>query len=204
MTQNAVVMLDPGHGGEDSGYHFPKYPPFELVEKSLALTVALHARAALACLGWGVNVTMTREFDESMGLYSRGMAAKAIGADLVLSLHCNASPDPKVQGMMTFCWPGNAVGREVALAIGRSAPAGLYRPRVICHETHPPMSKDLEWLKASRAVVGSFHCTAVLVELGHASNIQDRLEMADPHVHRGLVSSLLCGVSRFLQLREAI
>jgi N-acetylmuramoyl-L-alanine amidase len=81
-----VVALDPGHGG---------IPPHEgahgrggLVEKNVALAVALRLRTLLEQLG--ATVVMTREGDFDVPLARRAQIANEADADLFVSIHCNS------------------------------------------------------------------------------------------------------------------
>ena len=90
MTSNvlaAVVVLDPGHGGAGTQGSGAIYAPF--IEKSLTLDVAGKVRSELASAG--ITVYMTRETDKAMSLEERAAYANSVGADLLVSIHFNAS-----------------------------------------------------------------------------------------------------------------
>ena len=84
-----VIVLDPGHGGSNSG----GAGLLGIREKGLTLPVALRAAALLR--ERGAAVTLTRERDEDVGLTERALIAETLGADLLVSLHHNALPDGK-------------------------------------------------------------------------------------------------------------
>ena len=65
-----LVILDPGHGGQDFGTYYPiKAASPAIIEKEINLAVALKTRSALEDLG--ATVFMTRESDEWVSLYKR-------------------------------------------------------------------------------------------------------------------------------------
>ena len=66
--QGVVVILDPGHGGKDGGTVFTQTSQ-PIVEKDVALDVALRAERDLEALG--ATVVMTRSTDEWVSLYRR-------------------------------------------------------------------------------------------------------------------------------------
>ncbi len=84
-AENVVVVLDPGHGGSDSGASANG-----LIEKNLNLSVALACKKELEEYN-GVTVYMTRSTDVYVGLQERANKAKAWGADIFVSLHMNSA-----------------------------------------------------------------------------------------------------------------
>ena len=78
------VVIDPGHGGEESGAVGPR----GLQEKDLNLVVAAHAARALQAQD--VSVLLTRRADYRMTLASRGLVVEAIRPKVFVSIHHNA------------------------------------------------------------------------------------------------------------------
>jgi N-acetylmuramoyl-L-alanine amidase len=86
-----VVVLDPGHGG---AYPYDgAHGRGGLVEKDVALAVALRTKEAMEEAG--VTVVLTREADADLSLPRRAQIANEAGADLFLSIHCNSMPKLK-------------------------------------------------------------------------------------------------------------
>jgi N-acetylmuramoyl-L-alanine amidase len=84
------VCLDPGHGGTDPGA-----VRGALVEKELNLDIALRVRTLLDSAVY--NVTLTRsDNNTTLGNSARAQICNASSAQLVLSIHLNASTDPTV------------------------------------------------------------------------------------------------------------
>jgi N-acetylmuramoyl-L-alanine amidase len=81
----ARVVIDPGHGGSDDGARGPT----GLQEKDVALDIAHRVAPALAAQG--IEVVLTRDDDHFVSLEERTARANAFGADLFVSIHCNAS-----------------------------------------------------------------------------------------------------------------
>jgi len=90
------VILDPGHGGQDSG----ALGPGRVREKDVTLSVALRLKALLEAQG--VEVAMTRANDTYIPLLDRSEKANKSGADVFLSIHCNAAPNDDASGAETF------------------------------------------------------------------------------------------------------
>jgi N-acetylmuramoyl-L-alanine amidase len=90
------IVLDPGHGGWDPG----AIGPAGLHEKEVTLDVS---RRAAAVLGReGVTILLTREDDRYVSLEERTARANAFGADLFVSVHCNAAENRLRHGVETY------------------------------------------------------------------------------------------------------
>ncbi len=92
----ADVILDPGHGGSDTGASGPSY-----TEKAANLDVAYHAKSYLESAG--VAVGMTRTTDIHVSLSDRCSIANSGGWERFMSIHENAF-DGATQGQETFCY----------------------------------------------------------------------------------------------------
>ncbi len=102
-----VIVLDPGHGGIDSGT-VAEHNGVTICESDLNLKIAQYCRQYLEETYINIRVLLTRESDEKVSLEDRMAIALENDADFMLSMHLNAST-------------GSARG---ALAI---VPAGNYR-----------------------------------------------------------------------------
>jgi N-acetylmuramoyl-L-alanine amidase len=91
-----LVVLDPGHGGDDYGAR-----AFRLHEADLTLDIALRTRDALARRRPDIRVVLTRENDTFVSLEQRTAMANAVSADLFVSIHLNAAWEPVDHGGVT-------------------------------------------------------------------------------------------------------
>lgn len=80
-----LVVIDPGHGGKDPGAGTGG-----LKEKTLTLMLAKALRDALLKQG-GVRVALTRSDDSYLFLGERPAIARALGADLFISIHADST-----------------------------------------------------------------------------------------------------------------
>lgn len=87
-----VVVIDPGHGGENAGAIYGGY-----IEKTLTLNTALAMKEELEKYQ-GVEVYLTRESDVCLDLDERAEFAEEKNADILLSLHYNMSEYHKLYG----------------------------------------------------------------------------------------------------------
>jgi N-acetylmuramoyl-L-alanine amidase len=95
-----LVVIDPGHGGPDTGAVF-KDKGKVLLEKNLTLMVARDLARELIIRGQ--NVILTRNDDKEVLLSDRTAMANRLKADVFLSIHLNSSEDKiKSGGVETF------------------------------------------------------------------------------------------------------
>jgi N-acetylmuramoyl-L-alanine amidase len=97
QNKNFILVIDPGHGGEDPGA-----PHGRLLEKNLNLEVALALGKLIESGMPGVDVLYTRKDDRAVGLADRGNFANKAGADLFLSIHANANKSSSPRGSETY------------------------------------------------------------------------------------------------------
>ena len=92
-----LVMVDPGHGGEDPG----RMNPDGLKEKDLALDIS---RAIVREINKkpGIRAELTRTGDYFISLGKRRKIAEQRGADLFVSMHYNSAPSRKARGTEVF------------------------------------------------------------------------------------------------------
>lgn len=88
QDEDVVIVLDPGHGGLDSGIAEP-YDGVEVWESTLALKIAGYCRDYLLENYENVQVHLTRESDKKVTLEDRVAFADNLEADYMLSIHIN-------------------------------------------------------------------------------------------------------------------
>jgi N-acetylmuramoyl-L-alanine amidase len=109
-----TIVIDPGHGGEDPGAH----GPHGLREKDVCLAIALRVKAALAKQP-DLTVLLTRDSDVFIPLRGRTDFANRADADLFVSIHNNASPDPGSHGSQVFFYDSQTSDRAAADLVSR-------------------------------------------------------------------------------------
>jgi N-acetylmuramoyl-L-alanine amidase len=92
------IVIDPGHGGKDFGAPGAiKGVHEKQVVLAIAQRLAKKIRADLQC-----EVILTRNSDTYLSLEERTAIANTQNADLFISIHTNASPNPQAYGIETF------------------------------------------------------------------------------------------------------
>lgn len=96
-TKISVVVIDPGHGGKDSGAKIGNTQ-----EKDIVLNIALKLGEQIKNSNPGIKVIYTRTRDVFIPLHQRADIANKNAADLFISIHVNAVDSKSVQGTETF------------------------------------------------------------------------------------------------------
>ncbi len=159
-----VIVVDPGHGGSEPGaisYWGDK-------EKDFTLPIAAKVKTYLE--GQGATVILTRSGDYTPGigwanpvdeLLARVSIANSQGADIFVSIHCNAYPkDPNVSGVMGFYRTGSTESRNLALALARRTSEGTGL-------------KNIDTQVGPYYVLNHTYMPAALIEVGFMTNWSD-------------------------------
>ncbi|MFR1832126.1 MAG: N-acetylmuramoyl-L-alanine amidase family protein, partial [Lachnospiraceae bacterium] len=114
MEQQKTVILDPGHGGVEPGAIYE-----ERKEKDDTLRLALAVGRILERNG--VNVLLTRVRDVYDSPYEKAEIANRSGADLFVSLHRNAMPQPNTaSGVQSLVYEDSGIRHLLAKNINES------------------------------------------------------------------------------------
>ena len=168
-TVQPIVVLDPGHGGSTAvGASSPDRSTGILSEKALTLDLARRVRALLAP---SATVMLTRDSDANLSLAARAGFARLVNADLFVSLHFNAAPDPGLDSTEVY--------------VGRSSTDGDRRlAQALYHEVSSALGTVGGVLAADLGVVArSRHLdrtSVALLEVCDVSNPRRGAELRDP------------------------
>jgi N-acetylmuramoyl-L-alanine amidase len=198
-----VIVLDPGHGGLDSG----TIGVNGLMEKDLALAEGLRLAQELRRRGY--TVFMTRENDSFVPLRQRVAIARADKADLFIALHADSNPDSGTTGTSIYTLNDGRSDREagalarrenqsdVIAGVDLSGGNNPVAPILINLAQRDTRNKSSEFAtnalkslgevtdllarsphrSASLAVLVAPDVPAVLIELGYLSNAGDAGQM---------------------------
>jgi N-acetylmuramoyl-L-alanine amidase len=197
-----IIVIDPGHGGLDSG----TVGVNGLMEKDLALAEGLKLRRELQSRGY--TVFMTRADDTFIPLRQRVAIARADKADLFIALHADSNPDPSVTGLSIYTLNDGRSDREAAALARRENQSDVIAgvdlsgnspvaPILIDLAQRDTINKSSRFAtsalssltqvtdilarsphrSASLAVLTAPDVPAVLIELGYLSNAHDAAQM---------------------------
>jgi N-acetylmuramoyl-L-alanine amidase len=175
-------VLDPGHGGEDTGTI-----AHGLTESEVTLDLARRIEGRLSAVG--ATVLFTRSATTSPDDLSRAMMANQAGADIVLSLHCDTTDHPRASGVSTFFYgqdrfgAWSAVGQHLAELIQREVVA---RTGLTDCRTHARA-----WVLLQRTQMPT-----VRLEAGYLSHQQDAARLADPRFRDTVAEAVVIALQR--------
>ncbi|MFC4005264.1 N-acetylmuramoyl-L-alanine amidase [Prauserella oleivorans] len=181
------IVIDPGHGGADTGVVVNG-----VRESDIAWDLARRLEGRMKATG--MEALISRGPTHSPSELQRAEFANEAGADLFLSLHCDANHSPRAQGVASFHFgTGNGttstVGELLAGYIQRELAA---RTGLLDCRTHP---KTWEIFTRTR-------CPAVRVEIGYLTNEHDRARLSDPAFRDVVAEGILIAVKRLYLLGE--
>ena len=192
------VMLDPGHGGEDSGAVAAR-PVIE--EKDLVLDLTLRIGRRLEAAGLAVGYT--RRDDTFVSLDARTATAGVWRADAFVSLHANFAENRQAAGPETYVLPlagYSATGSDEQLSQrprnGNSNDVCNTRLGYSIHRRLPGRNGEADrGLRRARfQVLRQADCPAVLVEVGFLSNAVESRLLASGWFRERLARAVADGV----------
>lgn len=198
-----VVVVDPGHGGEDDG---TRGPP-GVLEKDLALAVSRLLVSQLAAVD--TVVLLTRESDTTVSLEERTRFAAAKDAHLLLSVHFNSAPNPDAAGVETYLLP-RAGQRSTSDQGTGPADAGEYAGNrhdganaFLAYSVHRRLvntlrAPDRGVRRARFAVLREAPCPAVLIECGFLSNAAEEARIRSPYYQQAIAGAIAAGTRDYL------
>jgi N-acetylmuramoyl-L-alanine amidase len=219
-----IVVLDPGHGGEDPG----AIGPGGTREKDVVLQVALLLRERINARA-DMRAVLTREADYFVPLHARVQKARRVQADLFISIHADAFYTPRPQGASVFALSerGASSGAARWLADKENAADGIggvyaqvqdpgVRQALLDMSTTAQIQDSLRVgsaLLGELARVGRLHkpqveqagfavlkapdIPSVLVETAFISNPQEEIRLREIGQQNLLADALMRGIERY-------
>ena len=120
VAQRPLIVLDPGHGGQDPG----ALGAGQLMEKNITLAMARDLKRHLEATG-RYRVILTRDKDVFIRLSQRVAFARSKGADLFISLHADSINRPGVSGASIYTLSEKASDAETEKLAARENHADL-------------------------------------------------------------------------------
>lgn len=188
LAQKKVLVIDAGHGGTDSG----AIAKNKLKEKDVVLDIAFEILKLNKTLFKNeFDIYLTRYKDTLISLSDRTRLAKALKADVFVSLHCNASKTNS-KGIEVYAHTVKKENTNASIALGLK----------ILNEATDKLAFKKRGVKlANFQVLRELKdCPAVLVELGFMTNMDEANYFKKPKHKSALALSLLLGITNYLKL----
>lgn len=193
-----VVIIDPGHGGEDPGT-VSDYSG--LREKDINLKVALKVKKLLE--NGNYRVIMTREEDRleyhpdttnvvekrRQDLTRRKKIMDESGANIVVSIHMNKFQEPQYYGAQTFYPPNSPESQKLAVSIQKAF-----------QKIADPTNKRQSLVKKDPIIIlRDLKTTTALVECGFLSNSEEEKKLATDEYQDKLAQAIKAGIDDYFK-----
>ncbi|CAJ1003583.1 MULTISPECIES: N-acetylmuramoyl-L-alanine amidase [Bacillales] len=177
MAANPIIVIDPGHGGDDPGA-----TGNGLKEKDLTLDIALRTRNYIVA-NYPATVYMTRSSDTTVSLSSRTSFANARNADFFVSMHINSATNTSANGIETYAYPGSVNGKRLATETYNQLKSSFSSHRGV---------KEYAYY-----VLTYTNMPATLGETGFISNASDASKLAQSSFRQTLATQYANGMHRY-------
>lgn len=192
-----VVIIDPGHGGEDGGTQSED----GTLEKDINLAISLKINDIL--LSEGFNTVLVRDgdyliYDESSStlrekkvsdIHNRMKIMGSYDDCIFLSVHQNYFTESKYSGAQVFYSKNNPESQKIALEI-QSA---------IVSELQPDNTREIKESTTDIYLLYNAQAPAVMVECGFMSNKEEAANLCDENYQLKMAESIVKGLKQYLE-----
>lgn len=183
--EHIEVLLDPGHGGKDTGSLEADEP-----EKDINLRVALLVEQKLKDAG--ISVAMTRDTDKTVSLDDRVRMANEGDAAVFVSIHQNSyDKDSGIRGIETWFHSLKSQGGQESEVLASLIQSSVAQTPGIKSRGAVP-DADLKVLRET-------NMAACLIECGYLTNPTDRNLIRDTDFQEQLAGYIADGIIQYLQ-----
>ncbi|ADP85160.1 cell wall hydrolase/autolysin [Pseudofrankia inefficax] len=175
-----LVAIDAGHGGDDQGV-----VAHGLTERDVVADLARRLEARL--VSSGLETFWVHSDDESPDEAERARRANDQGADLLVSLHVDASDSPKAEGISCYYF-GNARGSS---AVGERLAALIQKELVSRTDLVDCWTHAKTWDLLRRTTM-----PAVRIEVGYLTNTRDAAALGSADYRANVAEAILAAIQR--------
>jgi N-acetylmuramoyl-L-alanine amidase len=180
------IVVDPGHGGPDRGVVVGG-----VAEADLMWDLARRLVGRMAATG--MDAMLSRQENTCPAEIDRAAFANSAHADLVLSLHTDASYSMHAQGLATFHFGGSGATSTV----GEALAGFIHRELLIRTAMFDCRSQARTWELLRLTAMPT-----VRVEVGYLTHLGDRTRLLDPAFRDVVAEGILVGVKRLYLLGQ--
>lgn len=220
LERPKIIVLDPGHGGNDDGMVNSR---FGMQEKVYTLEVAKRVEKLLEKAGY--KVVLTRSDDRHLApdrptdWKRRSEIANLARADLMVSIHFNSlAPDTKTNGSEIYTFTRQFQRSDRSAAIGQAddtetEPAPVNRfdgwSMLLAQSLHRSVTDSLKTPDRGHktmhsAVLRGLNCPGVLVESAFLSSDTDAKLVATPTYQQQIAQAIADGIEAYSSQLEAL
>lgn len=182
-----VVVVDPGHGGDDYGTHSNGKPTYH--EKHLNLATAKMLKTYLEQNG--ITVIMTRKDDVFIALDKRAEFANRMKPTLFVSVHYNSAPSKEADGVEVFYYRCEKDKK-------RTKESRLLAKAVLDQVILATKANSRGVKNGNFAVIRETKMPAILIEGGFLTNDKEMEKIKDPNYMKKIAWGISQGVKSYL------
>jgi N-acetylmuramoyl-L-alanine amidase len=202
------VIVDPGHGGTDSGVRISD----RAAEKDLTLAIAFLLQKELEKTG-RFTVWLTRTSNQTMSMQDRARFIMSVHPDIVISIHLNAGFGKNSSGFEAyFSESGQRVntrkniGSDEAEQIVADMAANKYLndsirlARLILREQEDVFPRKSRGIRQANLPLQTLiNLPYVLIEVGFASQEDDRKKVMEASTQRAIALAMSRGIQAYFR-----
>lgn len=181
-----TVIIDPGHGGADTGCKMPAGN-----ESDYTLKLALELAEALKAKGF--NVVLTRTGNYHINDAQRVEIAKNTTNAIFVSLHLNTGR-ADMAGVETYCAAPLTPGKRTLDCHRHDAANTALAFTLHTHLVHATKAYDRACHHAHYTLLNTLNCPAVIVIPGYASNEKEAADLSTDAYRAKMVKALTAGI----------
>lgn len=182
-----LIVVDPGHGGEDYGAHSKHKPRYH--EKNLNLVVGRLLKHNLDFHGY--KTSMTRQGDIFIELDKRASYANDLTADLFVSVHFNSAPSEEASGIEVYYYDSKTDP-------SRTKKSSELAQAVLDNTIKATKAKSRGIKHGNFAVIRNTNMPAILVEAGFLTNEKEMASIKDPAYMKKIAWGIAQGIDQYL------
>lgn len=183
------IVIDVGHGGKDAG----AIGINGIQEKDVVLTISNAILRLNNDLEKPLDIYLTRYGDTLISLSDRTKLAKALNANLFVSLHCNHSDNPDARGIEVYASRKQKKFSKASVLIGYDIERTLCE--AIGYESRGVKFANFQVLRET-----TDYCPAVLLELGFLTNWDEGSYISDKNHIAHIALSILSSIQKSIEL----
>lgn len=175
-----VILIDPGHGGEDFGYIGNN----GLKEKDIVLSLSKEIKPKLERLG--AKVYLTRNKDENILLNKRTKMADSIRPDFFISFHMDFFANSNNRGCKAYYFRGDEESKKLGVKILEEI------ERDINIKNKGVREGDFYLLK-------NLNTSSLIIELGYLSNLEEEKKFSDKRFIKQFSEAIGKGILQYFE-----
>lgn len=193
-----IIILDPGHGGEDPGAVSDN---LGIKEKDVNLYIANQVKKLLEANQYKVIMTRTEdilEYDETaksntdkrrQDLKRRKKIMDESGADIVVSIHMNKFKDTKYYGAQAFFAKNSKSSQKLAMCLQAS----------LIENVDKSNKREALLKKEEIIILKDMKTTTAIVECGFLSNPDEEKKLADDSYKDSIAKAIKIGIDNYFK-----